>query len=71
MTIRAKYEDGVFKPLERVDLKEGTLLDIDVPAKKAGVRSVRKYSFVGMWKGRRDIRDGISYVDELRQSSRT
>ena len=51
MTIRAKYEDGVFKPLERVDLKEGTLLDIDVPAKKVGVRSARKYSFAGHVEG--------------------
>jgi predicted DNA-binding antitoxin AbrB/MazE fold protein len=29
MTIAAKYEDGVFKPLEEVNLTEGTRADRD------------------------------------------
>ena len=29
--IRAKYENGVFKPLEEVKLAEGTLVKISVP----------------------------------------
>jgi predicted DNA-binding antitoxin AbrB/MazE fold protein len=31
MIIRAKYENGVFKPLEDVTLAEGTLVKISVP----------------------------------------
>ena len=32
MTIAAKYEDGVFKPLEDVKLTEGTRVEVHVPA---------------------------------------
>ena len=31
MTIAAKYEDGVFKPLENVTIKEGTVVEVRVP----------------------------------------
>jgi predicted DNA-binding antitoxin AbrB/MazE fold protein len=31
MMIRARYENGVFKPLEEVKLAEGTLVKISVP----------------------------------------
>ena len=30
MVIEAKYEDGVFRPLGKVKLKEGTLVEIHV-----------------------------------------
>ena len=30
MVIEAKYENGVFKPLGRIKLKEGTLVEIHV-----------------------------------------
>jgi predicted DNA-binding antitoxin AbrB/MazE fold protein len=33
MTIRAKYEDGVFKPLGAVTLSEGTLVEVHVPVR--------------------------------------
>ena len=70
MVIRAKYEDGVFKPLEDVKLKEGTMLYIDVPVERGKRTSIRESGVVGMWKNRRDIRDGVSYVDRLRESPR-
>lgn len=70
MVIRAKYENGVFKPLDEVKLKEGTVLEIYVPADKGGRRSVREFGFTGMWKGRRDIADGLSYVNQLRDKVR-
>jgi predicted DNA-binding antitoxin AbrB/MazE fold protein len=40
MTIAAKYENGVFKPLEDVQIKEGTVVEVLVPAeqKPAGKR---------------------------------
>ena len=31
MTIAAKYENGVFKPLDAVNIKEGTIVDVHVP----------------------------------------
>ena len=31
MTITAKYEDGVFKPLETVTINEGTIVEVHVP----------------------------------------
>ncbi len=70
MVIRAKYEDGVFKPLERVKLKEGTLLYIEIPVARGRRTPVRRSGIVGMWKDRRDIRNGVSYVDRLRESAR-
>ena len=32
MTITAKYEDGVFKPLEDVTINEGTIVEVRVPS---------------------------------------
>jgi predicted DNA-binding antitoxin AbrB/MazE fold protein len=31
MTIAAKYEDGVFKPLENVEIPEGTVVEVRLP----------------------------------------
>jgi predicted DNA-binding antitoxin AbrB/MazE fold protein len=33
MTIPAKYENGAFKPLEAVQIKEGTVVEVHVPAR--------------------------------------
>ena len=32
MTIAAKYEDGVFKPMEDVEIREGTTVEVRLPA---------------------------------------
>lgn len=32
MTIAAKYEEGVFKPLEEVTIKEGTVVEVRLPS---------------------------------------
>jgi predicted DNA-binding antitoxin AbrB/MazE fold protein len=32
MTIAAKYEEGVFKPLEEVTIKEGTVVQVRLPS---------------------------------------
>jgi len=53
MTIPAKYENGVFKPLEAVQIAEGTVVEVVVPAEKivAGKRrSIKDLPFYGMWK---------------------
>jgi len=68
MTIAAKYENGVFKPLEDVNLTEGTRVEVHVPAEAAVDRpkSVRDLPIFGMWADRDDIPDGVTYVNRLR-----
>jgi predicted DNA-binding antitoxin AbrB/MazE fold protein len=34
MTIPAKYENGVFRPLEIVQMKEGTVVEVLVPVEQ-------------------------------------
>ena len=69
MAIAAKYEDGVFKPLEDVKLKEGTRVEVHVPAENIPKRpkSVRDSPIFGMWADRDDIPDGVTYVNRLRE----
>ena len=71
MVIRARYEKGVFKPLDNVELKEGTVLEISLLLARSKRRSLKDLAFVGMWKNRKDIADGLSYVNRLRESPRT
>ena len=68
MMIRAKYENGVFKPLEEVKLAEGTLVTISVPvaAPPKRPKSVRDSPVFGMWADRDDIPDGVTYEDRMR-----
>ena len=70
MTIKAKYVKGMFKPLEEVRLSEGTLVEVSIPDDKKKRRSVREFSFAGMWKSRKDIPDGVEYVNRLRENLR-
>ena len=71
MTIPAKYENGVFKPLEEVTIQEGTVVEVYVPQVSAGKpRSIGDLGFAGMWAYRDDIKDGVSYVDKLRDNPR-
>ncbi|HVP54540.1 MAG TPA: antitoxin family protein [Candidatus Eisenbacteria bacterium] len=74
MTITAKYEDGVFKPLEDVAIKEGTIVEVRVLSSadrlKAKSRSVRDFAFYGMWKDRTDIGDSVDYISNLRRDFR-
>jgi predicted DNA-binding antitoxin AbrB/MazE fold protein len=73
MTIPAKYENGVFRPLEAVQMKEGTVIEVHVPAeqKPGGQRrSVKDLPFFGLWKDREDIGNGVEYVNRLRNNPR-
>ncbi len=73
MTIPAKYERGVFRPLEDVTLKEGTIVEVHVPAEGEPARthrSIKDLPFYGMWADRDDITGGVSYVDNLRDNPR-
>lgn len=73
MTIPAKYENGVFRPLEIVQMKEGTVVEVLVPAEQEPERkrrSIKELPFYGMWKDRTDIGDGVDYVNKLRDNPR-
>jgi predicted DNA-binding antitoxin AbrB/MazE fold protein len=74
MTIVAKYEDGVFKPLEAVTISEGTIVEVRVPSYadhlQAKSRSVRDLAFYGMWKDRTDMGDSVDYINNLRRDIR-
>jgi AF2212-like len=74
MTITAKYEDGVFKPLEDVTVNEGTIVEVHVPSYadrlKGKSRPVGDFAFFGMWKDRADIGDSVEYISNLRRDLR-
>jgi predicted DNA-binding antitoxin AbrB/MazE fold protein len=73
MTIPAKYENGVFRPLEDVEIKEGTVVEVHVPVESEPARkrpSIKDLPFYGMWADREDITDGVSYVNALRNNPR-
>ena len=74
MTIAAKYEDGVFKPLENVTINEGTIVEVRVPSyadrRKTKSRSVRDSAFYGMWRDRTDIGDSVEHINNLRRDIR-
>ena len=74
MTIPARYENGIFRPLEDVAIKEGTLVEVHVPAGSeapCGRRSIKELAFFGLWADRDDIGDGVSYVNDLRDNPRS
>jgi predicted DNA-binding antitoxin AbrB/MazE fold protein len=62
MVIEAKYENGVFRPLGKVRLKEGTLVEIHVDREETqrSAQSIRELGFAGMWANRANIKDGVS-----------
>ena len=74
MTITARYEDGVFKPLENVTINEGTIVEVRVPSYadrlKGKSRSLGDFAFYGMWKDRTDIGDSVEYISDLRRDLR-
>lgn len=74
MTIAAKYEDGVFKPLEKVCASEGTIVEVRLPAKSCRPnvkpRSVGDFAFFGMWSDRTDFGDSVEYINKLRRDLR-
>ncbi|MBI4909855.1 MAG: antitoxin family protein [Acidobacteria bacterium] len=72
MTIRAKFENGVFRPLREVAIEEGTVVDLHVPDPQPAthLRSIGESPFAGMWKDRTDIEDSVDYVNCIRRGVR-
>ena len=69
MTIPAKYEKGVFRPLQDVPIKEGTVVEVHVPEElpARSTRSIGDSPFAGMWRDREDIADSDEYINRLRR----
>ena len=73
-SIKARYENGVFRPRENVDVKEGTEADIYLRREKGNGDRGKKlkprledFEVYGMWKDRTDFKDGADYVNRVRQ----
>jgi predicted DNA-binding antitoxin AbrB/MazE fold protein len=69
MTIPARYENGVFRPLQDVPIKEGTVVEVHVPVEAPAKRprSIGDSPFAGMWKDREDMADSVEYINRLRR----
>ncbi len=69
MTIPAKYENGVFRPLQEVRIREGTLVEVNVPAEAPArsPHSIGDTPFAGMWKDREDMADSVEYISRPRR----
>ncbi len=69
MTIPARYEKGVFRPLQDVPIKEGTVVEVLLPVEPPAKRthSIAYSPFAGMWKDREDMADSVEYINRLRR----
>ncbi len=74
MTVTAKYEDGVFKPLDTVTLDEGALVELRISSLADQLKEksppIGDFAFFGMWKDRTDIGDSVEFVNNLRRNLR-
>jgi len=72
MTIPARFENGVFRPLQDVPIKEGTVVEVHVPveAPSGRPRSIGDSPFAGMWRDREDMADSVEYINRLRSELR-
>lgn len=74
MNIAAKYENGVFRPLEAVTIREGTVVEIQVPMERDLLANkvviAVDSDFFGLWQDRTDIDDSVDYVNRLRSNPR-
>ncbi len=74
MNITARFENGIFRPLEAVSslgavsLREGTLVAIEVAIDVAS--EALDSDFFGLWKDRSEIEDSVQYVNQMRTRAR-
>ncbi len=68
MAIPAKYERGVFRPLEKIAIEEGTMVEVYVPVEAATrLPPIADSPFAGIWKDREDMADSVEYINRLRR----
>jgi predicted DNA-binding antitoxin AbrB/MazE fold protein len=72
MTITAKFENGVFRPLQDEHLQEGAVVEVNVPSGLSPRRpaSIGDTEFAGMWKDREDTAGSVGYIERLRHRLR-
>jgi len=73
MTIPAKYENGVFRPLGDVQIKEGTVVAVLIPAEPQPTgkrRSIKGSSVLRHVEGPHRYRDSVEYLNKLRDNPR-
>jgi len=68
MTMPARYENGVCRPLRDVPIAEGTVVEVYLPVETPTrrPRSIGDSPFAGMWKDREDMPDSVEYINRLR-----
>ena len=60
-TLKAKFKNGEFSPVTQVNgIEEGETVEIILK------KDIKKLEFVGMWKNRNDIKNGLDYVKKIR-----
>ena len=72
-TIRVRYEDGIFRPLQRVSsVKEGAIGEVQIKETQTPEKrlSVRSSEFFGLWKDRKGLGNGLSYTKKMRSKTR-
>jgi predicted DNA-binding antitoxin AbrB/MazE fold protein len=76
-SVKAIYEDGVFKPLEPVHLAERqqvvvTIPDIEVqPSLQTGAELVAYWQKEGVFGSHPEITDSVAYAQALRRDAET
>jgi predicted DNA-binding antitoxin AbrB/MazE fold protein len=84
-TVHAIYENGVFRPVEPVDLPDQTPVEFEprvvgeIKSEPVGAVAKRKLTasdllqsgLVGMWAGRTDIADIREFARRLREQAQT
>lgn len=74
MTITARYEHGVFRPLQDVSIHEGTIVEVRIPSHADRLTGkslpIKASGIFGMWSDRTDIDDSVDYVNSLRRNLR-
>lgn len=55
-SVKAKYEDGVFKPSEELEVEEGAEVELVVTGRRISAEDVEaSKSTAGLWKGKVDV----------------
>ena len=63
-TIKAKYKHGIFEPLEKVDLEDGSEVNITIESRKFMSEEEREKRFLSSAGGWKDLLDE-SFLDEI------
>ncbi len=74
MTITARYEHGVFRPLEDVSIHEGTIVEVRIPSYAERLKEksppIGDSEIFGMWSDHTDLGGSVDYVNSLRRNIR-